>query len=116
VQEASVTLNGNSVDADNASVFVLGFGPGITYYLMPSNIYFGFSALLTNAGFTTGEFVSDAEQGYGALLRVGKEHAIPNTNWNLSGGAQYHGAVLPDKNRGSYQSHAVNLALSASYN
>ncbi len=112
-----ITYNGATVATENVSAVVVGFGPGITYYFMPSNVYIGASLLATTASIEEdGETLGETDTGLGAILRVGKEIAIgKDTGINI--GAQYQGARLSEKDANSqWTAHGFNVTVGFTYN
>ncbi len=112
-----ITYNGTTVATEDVSAVVVGFGPGITYYFMPSNVYIGASVLASTASINAdGETLGETDTGLGAILRVGKEIVIgENTGINI--GAQYQGARLSEKDVNiQWTAHSFNVTVGLTYN
>lgn len=70
----TITSGQQTVSTHKLKATVLGIGPGVVYYFMPSNISLGGSLLLTKASLLQDDVrIAHTKAGYGAVLRVGKE-------------------------------------------
>ena len=71
------------------------FGGGITYYLMPVNIYFSGSVAAATLSFDAGEIDVESDTGIAGDFTVGKEWWVGNS-WGLgvAGGMSLHS--IPD--------------------
>lgn len=103
--------------AENASASLVGFGPGVVYYLMPANVSLGASLLLSKATVSQDDTtVGETELGLGGSLRVGKEWWLGSrTGLGVSG--QLHLATMKDSagDAGSIFATAFTLAGSFTY-
>jgi hypothetical protein len=86
-----------SVQSEDMTASLVGFGPGIVYYLMPANVSFGASALLSRATLQHPQLGrGETELGFGGSLRVGKEWWLGSrTGLGLNG--QFQFASMKDK-------------------
>lgn len=63
-------------EVDNTEDFLVGFGgfgPGVTYYFMPANVYLSVTILADVAIFKSGGETSRSDMGYGFNFMAGKE-------------------------------------------
>jgi hypothetical protein len=100
VVEANKSYGGG----DGAMILMVGFGPGVAYYLEPINMYFSgtliFSGLMaspleTKDSKTKGiDLTSDI--GFGFSMQVGKEWWVSD-NWGLGAAFQFHFASMKNK-------------------
>lgn len=81
VNEPDIEADGESFETnDDVSMAMVGIGPGVTYYFMPLNIYVGGSVLAMGANLQVdGDDIIETDGGFGAVLRAGKEFALPGT-------------------------------------
>lgn len=88
---------GTTTTVTDASINSVGFGIGISYYIMPANIYFSGSVMLAR---TTIEYqdekLGESEMGPGIFLSIGKEWWV-GKSWGLGVAGFFEGAWLKDK-------------------
>ena len=86
---AEVTINGISAGSVNNGAGVVGFGPGIAYYLEPANVFFGGTLRLSGLGISSSRGNTGWSSRAGATLegQVGKEWWVSD-NWGLGVSAQ----------------------------
>ena len=119
-QNPTVQVGSRSVETTDASFALLGLGPGITYYVMPANVHFGATILLTEATLTyKGEKIAETDLGFGGLLRVGKDFWI-GKNFGLGVAGQFTFATMKDKEstggtKPTWSALAATLALEGTY-
>jgi hypothetical protein len=90
---ASGTLDG--------SANLVGFGPNLTYYVMPANVYFSATPSLTRLTLADPDGNGGStELGFGLRLAVGKEWFVGD-NFGLGVNLQYAFASNKDKDDGS---------------
>lgn len=89
---------GQSETADNVTVSVFDLGGGITYYIMPSNIYFSLSLLTSQASFEYNNTKGESQYGFGVNAMIGKEWWISN-QWAM--GVAINGYYSSMKDKGS---------------
>jgi hypothetical protein len=97
VVNPKVSVNGEELGtADDASLTFYLIGAGLTYYLMPANVYFtgvvGIAKAKADNGTTTAE-TSDA--GFGLEGDIGKEWWVSD-NWGLGIAGRFTFASVPD--------------------
>jgi hypothetical protein len=109
----TVHLNDQSAKTQNSSAGVVGFGPGILYYLMPANVSLGASLLLTRASITRdGETLGKTELGFGGALRLGKEWQVGKRN-GVGIGSQFALASMKDTGEGATTLLASSFTVAA---
>jgi len=102
ITDPKVTLDGQDLGtAENRSVGAMFFGPALTYYIMPVNIYFtgavGLSWTSVREQDSNGDTVSKAsDMGLGVNLDIGKEWWVSD-NWGLGVAARLWYTALTDK-------------------
>lgn len=119
ITEPEIEWQGNRGTANNASISYTGVGVGLTYYLMPSNIYFSGSVLYASntIEFETSE--GESENGLGIFLCIGKEWLIgEKQKWGLGVAGFFEGASLEDKedaagNSSDIKNSNLGIAFSA---
>lgn len=105
-----VEFPGGSGDLDG-SLFVYGIGGGVTYYVMPMNLYLSAAVGATKATLSIdGYGDSDSETGFGLNAVIGKEWWVSD-NWGLGiAGQVFYGTHDPSS------TIAGGLLFSATYN
>lgn len=101
------------------SLNLVGIGPQISYYLMPSNIYLSFTLALTRVSLKASGSDSNSNAGVGARVAVGKEWWVSD-HWGVgvaghvsSSWNQVSAAI---GNPPSLSTWAFAVAFSATYN
>jgi hypothetical protein len=102
---------------------LFGIGPGVAYYLVPSNVYFSgtlaFSQITEssgNNGSNSSRSVDVTDMGIGASFMVGKEWWV-SQNWGLGAAGYLHLASMKLKNDDSRMTAtALGVLFSATYN
>lgn len=110
----TVHMGDQSAEAKDTSAKLLGIGPGIIYYLMPANVSFGATLLLTQFSVKQGQTVSESEAGFGGALRVGKEWQV-SRHAGIGLGGQVALASMKDKGEGAPTWLATAFTLGASF-
>ena len=102
-----------------------GLGVGLSYFLMPANVYFAGSIALVNAQLESEleTIITDSKVGFGARLLVGKEFWISD-NWGIgfagelmlgsSSGGLAAGSAVDTKER--FTTFGAGVHFSATYN
>ncbi|HWV38624.1 MAG TPA: hypothetical protein VN033_09110 [Vulgatibacter sp.] len=93
---------------------VLGFGPGLTYYFMPVNLYLSGSVLLMRATVDEPFQVEESDQGMGLKLAVGKEWWV-SRDWGLGVAAFGTFGRIPHA-KATIGASNVGIAFTATYN
>jgi hypothetical protein len=83
-QNSDVTLNGAAIAGGVAALSFSGFGPGIAYYLEPTNVFFSGTIVFSELDLLAdnGTLVTKTRRGIGLSAMAGKEWWI-STNWAL---------------------------------
>ena len=116
----NVSLHGDDVsEIDDASLTGIMFGPALTYYFMPANIYLtlalGMSWLTED---TNQADARDTDVGFGSNLDIGKEWWVSD-NWGLGIAARFWFTHLTDTVGGddfTYDLLGFAVFFSATYN
>ena len=126
------TLNGGSVHDEHkkagqhdahgkAPNTIVGFaGAGLTYYLMPANVYLTGSVGVAGLGeiSASGHEQHHAKAGLGSSFAVGKEWWLGG-QWGLGAavtGAYYQGSLELHDSHSTYRGFTSGVALSATFN
>ena len=113
---------GQSGTATDVTVSTFDLGGGITYYWMPSNIYFSISLLTSQATFEYKNIKGESQFGFGINGMIGKEWWV-GEQWAL--GAALYGYYCTMKDEGSIDgvnyssdinSYSIGVMFSATYN
>ncbi len=80
--EPDVSVNGNTVNNSDSSVFIRDIGIGVTYYFMPLNLYISASLLAHYITFEGSIFEGDTKNGPAMHLSVGKEWWVSD-DWGI---------------------------------
>lgn len=114
VEVGDLTIEGQ--DADVSQNYA-GVGVGLTYYLMPANVYLSGALTATQLSVNDdGETIAETDLGTGLHLGVGKEWWV-SKNWGLGLGFELALGRVPEKDE-SAKWNVVNgtLFLSATFN
>ena len=86
---ADVTVTGTPYDAQGAALSLWWFGPGIAYYLEPTNIFFSATIVFSKLDLLAddGTLLTRTSRGVGLNVTAGKEWWI-SANWGLGLGVQ----------------------------
>jgi hypothetical protein len=106
------TLAGNPVDN-------FGLGAGVAYYFMPLNLYLSGSLLLQKVllvkSYAVGSEMQFTKTGLGLSLMVGKEWWV-SADWGLGVAAQLFLASAKDRDGTKWDSGALAILFTATYN
>jgi hypothetical protein len=110
-------LGGSGTVDVSGELACFGTGAGITYYVMPINLYFGLSGGISKVTFTdTSGYEISTKIGWGVNLMVGKEWWV-SENWGLGIALQMFLASSPEKNiAAEIVTTAGGLPFSATFN
>lgn len=113
----SVSQNGVDLgDANNTSITLVGIGAGVTYWIMPANIYVAGAVGLAKATIDVEGQTFDADWGLGLDILVGKEFWV-GAEWGVGVAAQLIWSNVPTVTDASSASWlAFNILFSATYN
>lgn len=118
--EPSATIGGVEFGrVDNTTVSVGAIGIGVTYYLMPANVYLAlsFGAAKGRIEVDTGgsdSSASTSEVGFAVNAMIGKEWWV-GREWGIGIAGQFIIGTLP-ANGGDIHPMAVGVALTATFN
>jgi len=117
VSDPTLSVAGEESTADGYSMTSSGFGAGVSYYIMPYNMYVGAAAYLISASVESDDGVALAESdaGFGAALRVGKEFWVSD-NWGLGVNLEVQGGSMDDGDSGTLEVSNVKFGVGATYN
>lgn len=119
----AVVVDGADIgDASNTTVSVGAVGLGVTYYLMPANVYVALSfgaakgRIETRARTILGTvvFAADSDVGFAVNVMVGKEWWV-GREWGIGVAGQFIIGTLPASG-GDIHPMAVGVALTATFN
>lgn len=120
--EPDIEWMGQSASTSDVTVSVFDFGGGITYYLMPSNIYFSLSLLASQAEIENSGTKGTSEYGFGFNAMVGKEWWV-DAQWALGVAAYGYFSTMKDKGtieginyEYDINNFSVGLLFSVTYN
>src|SRR5512138_1276888 len=119
--DPKMSVQGQSSSTTDTTLILLGAGPELTFYFMPSNVYVTSSFLLTTVRSSVAGTSEYSEAGLGAYLALGKEWWVTR-RWGV--GLAAHVAFASNKDKGDYgkdfeptiRSTSLGVALSATYN
>ena len=118
VSDPTLEYNGQSGTASGLTASMMGFGPGIAYYIDP-NLYFSGTLLFTRLSFSdsnSNEDVASTDLGFGAGFTVGKEWWI-SRDWGIGLAGQFMVASMKDKDVDTrWTGLSGSLLFSATYN
>jgi hypothetical protein len=116
-QEPTMEWMGESGSTSNVSVSVYDVGGGITYYLMPSNVYFALSLLISQAELEYNNNKGESEYGIGFNAMVGKEWWV-GEDWGIGATIYIYYSTMKDKGEfdNNINNFSVGVLFSATYN
>lgn len=82
VVDPKVEWGRSSGTAQNTTLGIVGFGGGMTYYIMPENFYLSASVSFPIVSLKVNNTQSDSDTGKGIKLSLGKEWWVSD-NWGL---------------------------------
>lgn len=119
---------GTTQNLTNKNVNLFGIGPGVAYYLEPSNLYFSgtlafsyVSETDSNNSNNSNSSVDLSEMGIGLSFMVGKEWWVSH-NWGLGAAGLLHVASMKTKDQiagttpNNMTATALSVLFSATYN
>jgi hypothetical protein len=113
-----VLVNGEDAgDAEDAQSGAVGIGAGVTYYVMPQNLYVSGAITASFIQIDQGGSSGRTEFGPGVRLMVGKEWWV-SSDWGLGLAATLNLATMKDRDTTStrWNTWSIGLAFSATYN
>ncbi len=118
VVNPNVTLSsGASGSTSNTTLTMLGIGPELTYYFMPSNLYLSATLAVTKLSLTVNNITGNSNAGWGGRLALGKEWWAGD-HWGLGVVGHFSYASNGDQgtNAQTLSTWGLGLAFSATYN
>ena len=116
---ATVKLNGEEIGelGEDTQLNLYGFGIGVTYYVMPLNLYIAGSLGAADANLQIDGETRELRDASGTAinLMVGKEWWVSD-NWGLGVAAQYYRIDMEYANDGELDANAAGLLFSATFN
>ena len=94
--DPSMKLLGQSVDVTDVQLTISDFGGGITYYIMPANIYFALSLLVSQVTLEIQGNKAETESGFGFNVLIGKEWWVGD-DWGLGIAGFGYYSTMDDK-------------------
>jgi hypothetical protein len=122
VQEDNKQTGKHDYEAKNIYTLVGFFGGGLTYYIMPANVYVTGSVGVGGIGEVddNGRDHRESEAGLGSSFALGKEWWLGRPGeWGLGvalTGAYYQAPLEIDHTRSTYRAFTTGAALSATFN
>ena len=83
----TVQVNGRT-GTGSASAALIGFGPHISFYFMPANVYLALTPSVTVVSLTANGTSASTKAGFGAKIGLGKEWWVGD-RWGLGLAAQF---------------------------
>jgi hypothetical protein len=117
---ADVTVKGTPYDAQGAALSLWWFGPGVAYYLEPTNIFFSATIVFSRLDLLAddGTLLTKTRRGIGLNATAGKEWWI-SANWGLGLGVQLQYGRMrdwaPDPSP-LIHANLISLLATATYN
>jgi len=105
---------GESTTVGNLSAYVFDFGAGITYYLMPINVYFSFSLHTSQAELEYYSEKYESDYGFGLNAMIGKEWWI-SYDWALGAAIYSYYSTMKDREY-TINNFSIGVLFSATYN
>ena len=115
--EPTMEWVGESGSTSDVKVSVYDVGGGITYYLMPSNVYFALSLLISQAELEFNNTKGESEYGIGFNAMIGKEWWI-GEDWGIGATIYVYYSTMKDKGEfdNNINNFSVGVLFSATYN
>ena len=118
IANPTIQLGSTSVTANAATAALVGFGPELTYYFMPQNVYVSTTLALSKVTIEQNGTSGSTETGFGARVSIGNEWWV-SSHWGL--GLVGHLDFASNKDQGgagagTLQTLGASLAFSATYN
>ncbi len=115
--DPTVERDGVSTTANDTAAGVVGPGIGLTYYLMPTNLYLSATLGMTQLTIQEdGEEVGETDFGPGLSAMFGKEWWV-SANWGLGlAGQAFFGSMKDKGGSPTWTTTAFAVVFSATYN
>lgn len=117
VYEPEVRLNGVEYTASETFALISDIGIGMTYYIMPANVYVGGTLNMTQNKLVDDDYNSlgSSDNGFGLYMNIGKEWWISG-NWGLGLAIFDYFGYVPDTGGGNIRNRVFGILLSATFN
>jgi hypothetical protein len=117
LRNPKVELAGRSGTANDTTATMVAYGPELTAYFMPQNLYLSMSVGISRVRADSNGSSGDSANGLGAQLALGREWWV-SEHWGLGLVGHVTGASNPDKGNGApaLTTLGFGLAFSATYN
>lgn len=113
--DPKLEVNGAEFNTDDTRMTTAGLGVGVTYYLMPANIYLGASVGPAFATLRIDGQDGDSDVGFGATAVIGKEWWV-GRKWGLGLAGQFIFANVSTERGNDVKTVGFGVLLSASFN
>ena len=115
--EPTMEWVGEQGSTSDVKVSVYDVGGGITYYLMPSNVYFALSLLISQAELEFNNTKGESEYGIGFNAMIGKEWWV-GEDWGIGATIYVYYSTMKDKGEfdNNINNFSVGVLFSATYN
>ena len=110
-----VSFSSGPSGTSSATLTGFGFGPELDFYLMPANVYLGFTVGVTTLSVSVDGASVSASAGPGAKVAIGKEWFVGDT-WGLGAAVGISYASNKDTNGQGIGTWVFTVAFSATYN
>ncbi len=117
ISNPTATLAGQATSTSGTTAVMVGFGPELTYYFTPSNVYLSATLAVTRLSLEVNGTKADSNYGFGAQLGVGKEWWVSD-HWGLGLVGRLSLSSNEDQgtNAPTLSTWGLGLAFSATYN
>jgi hypothetical protein len=118
LSDPNVELGGTTYTLKDVYVNTGGVGIGLSYYIMPANIYLAGCLMLANSYIEyQDQKLAESERGPGVFLSIGKEWWV-GKKWGLGVAGFFQGAWLKDKEddqgyKADINNHIFGVAFAA---
>ncbi len=104
------------VETEKVTARLIGFGAGVTYFIMPLNVYVEGTVLASSINLDRdGVPLANTSVGIGGIVQAGKQFWI-GRQWAIDVGPSFHVATMRDKDGdGRIVGWAASLLAGASY-
>ncbi len=92
----SMKFLGEEIDDPDVTVNITGFGAGVSYYIMPANVYFALSLLASGVSLENQGTTAETEIGFGFNLLCGYEWWVGD-DWGLGIAGFLHYSSMHDQ-------------------
>jgi len=120
VRNPEMKIDGEKIGKSSVELQSTGLGVGLTYYIMPVNLYLSGSVGIASQSAKVNQFKYETKEGYGLNFLFGKEWWVGGS-WGLGVAAQFFFNSVPDKNlltgkEYRFKTTGIGILFSATYN